>query len=62
MHMVGAALAIVLSLALLATSGRAAAPAPVGAEHAMVAANRLASEAGSTCSNVAATQSMRPLP
>jgi len=45
--MVRAALAIVLSLALLATSGRAAAPAPVGAEHAMVvSAHRLASEAG----------------
>ena len=45
MHMVRAALAIVLSLALLATSGRAA--APVGAEHAMVvSAHRLASEAG----------------
>ncbi len=43
--MVRAALAIVLSLALLATSGRAA--APVGAEHAMVvSAHRLASEAG----------------
>jgi gamma-glutamyltranspeptidase / glutathione hydrolase len=47
MHMVRAAVAIVLSLALLATSGRAAAPAPVGAEHAMVvSARRLASEAG----------------
>jgi gamma-glutamyltranspeptidase / glutathione hydrolase len=47
MHMARVAFATVLSLALVATSGRAAAPAPVGAEHAMVvSAHRLASEAG----------------
>jgi gamma-glutamyltranspeptidase/glutathione hydrolase len=47
MHIVRAAIAIVLSLALLATSSRAATPAPVGAEHALVvSAHRLASEAG----------------
>ncbi|MDE2252542.1 MAG: gamma-glutamyltransferase [Gammaproteobacteria bacterium] len=47
MHMKNSIVALVLSAALLAGAGHAAAPAPVGAEHGMVvSAHRLASEAG----------------